>query len=471
MKQMQHLSPPPPPPPSSSSTSSGGSSAASGSNTSSLVQQFRSMVSFHDLWTNILTFASPSDLQAVDATCSVARSLTRICWSYLLGHKKIQLLTYTKRDDFISEKARVVSSWCKHTRSNKGKFIITGDFQRPSASSIFDIESGTSTRFSDQYGLGTLGSSCQATDVAGNKLLMGGWKNQGEGLCTSMIYALRGDGRSGRRRLGDKEVEAEEQKMSESGSSAGAISLATTASGGGGVGGAKEDLHWVGFASLPLPLSYASATTMVDGRVMVTGGGSSPYQGSDVYADCYVSCVGESPHEYSIKLQERLRLSKEVDEEEQHTVAQSSSSSGGGGGGGGSSSNISSDTDESDWEDLADDIELDYNWKRIAPMKTARCGHVSLTLFDNSLVSIGGYLGGTSYLSSVELMDPGTGEWHSLPNMSCPRTAPGAAVCEHGSIYVFGGKKEKRESGIYGYMDRWIILDHIIYCHSLSFFL
>jgi hypothetical protein len=40
-------------------------------------------------------------------------------------------------------------------------------------------------------------------------------------------------------------------------------------------------------------MCYASAASTIDGRVIISGGGSSPYQGSDVYANCYMSCIGE----------------------------------------------------------------------------------------------------------------------------------------------------------------------------------
>ncbi len=42
---------------------------------------------------------------------------------------------------------------------------------------------------------------------------------------------------------------------------------------------------------LPKKLSYAAATTMKDGSVLVTGGGAGPYRGSSVYKECYLKTV------------------------------------------------------------------------------------------------------------------------------------------------------------------------------------
>lgn len=75
-------------------------------------------------------------------------------------------------------------------------------------------------------------------------------------------------------------------------------------------------------------------------------------------------------------------------------------------------------------------------------MLQRRCGHAALTLFDGSVVTLGGYGGGSDYLRSVELLDPAMLRWISLPPMTVARSGPAAAVGPGGAIYVAGGSPD-----------------------------
>jgi len=123
------------------------------------------------------------------------------------------------------------------------------------------------------------------------------------------------------------------------------------------------------------------------------------------------------------------------------------------------------DDDDDGWEDVSGEEEgeeLDdegkegeeeASWKLkisasvwdknlIPPLHTARCGHVSVSTFNDSIVVAGGYAGGTAYLSSAEIYIPGAASWQELPNMQARRSGAAACLSPDGAIIVAGGSPD-----------------------------
>jgi len=81
-------------------------------------------------------------------------------------------------------------------------------------------------------------------------------------------------------------------------------------------------------------------------------------------------------------------------------------------------------------------ILLFWSKSSIPPLLTARCGHISVATFSDSIVTAGGYSGGSSYLSSAELYVPGATTWQQLPNMHEHRSGAAACLSLHGDVIV-----------------------------------
>ena len=139
------------------------------------------------------------------------------------------------------------------------------------------------------------------------------------------------------------------------------------------------------------PLCYSAATSLINGDVVLTGGGDSPYQNAEVYRHCYKSTASQ------VEL-----------------------------------------FDFDHWRDEDDDDEP-IAWTDLPPLLEERCGHECITLFDDTVVVLGGYRGGTDYLSSAERLDMHTQQWISIPSMHDMRSGSGAAVGPCGGVYVAGG--------------------------------
>lgn len=177
------------------------------------------------------------------------------------------------------------------------------------------------------------GASSTAMSSTGNRLLLGGWDPVNEESLTS-IYSLDP------KRIGNGFIQTK--------------------------------------ATLPeSALCFGAATTLRDGRIVISGGGTSPYRGAEVLSKCYCGYF--------------------------------------------------------------DDSDQVIEWKALPSFQTKRCGHAIVTLFDGSLVALGGYSGDVSYLSSVERLDIEYDKWLSLPSMSACRSGPGCVLGNDGCIYVAGG--------------------------------
>ncbi len=120
---------------------------------------------------------------------------------------------------------------------------------------------------------------------------------------------------------------------------------------------------------------YGAAVTNSSGDILHIGGGESPYQGGACFSDCYVWKYGDN-----------------------------------------------------DWRE------------RVVPdMHNVRCGHSAVVLFDDNIIVTGGYAGGTSFHSSVEMLMSALDRWIMLPSMIVPRSGMAAVVGPCGSVYVAGG--------------------------------
>lgn len=79
-------------------------------------------------------------------------------------------------------------------------------------------------------------------------------------------------------------------------------------------------------------------------------------------------------------------------------------------------------------------------WRDHSNMLYNRCGHVSvLGDYGSSIYCLGGYAGGTKYLSTVERLDIQSDIWQEMPRMKWKRTALGAGFGPDGCIYAVGG--------------------------------
>lgn len=135
---------------------------------------------------------------------------------------------------------------------------------------------------------------------------------------------------------------------------------------------------WNEIGSLPRPRCYGAAVTTISGDILHTGGGSSPYQGGSCYSDVYVRKAGEY-----------------------------------------------------DWEECI-----------VPNMNKVRCGHSAVTMYNDNIFVTGGYAGGTTFHSSVEMFDAGANRWINLPDMSVARSGMFATLGPGGAVFVTGGSPD-----------------------------
>ena len=155
---------------------------------------------------------------------------------------------------------------------------------------------------------------------------------------------------------------------------------------------------WVQQPSLPSPRCFAAAERTVRGDIVLLGGGSSPYRGAQVFNDCLLRRVTTADEDSSNEDYNYLRSTAE---------------------------------------------KMDIWWDLSIPaMNFQRCGHSAVTLFDDSVFVVGGYAGGSDYLSSAEQLDRNLERWVTLPSMSVPRSGMAAVLGPNGSVYVAGGSPD-----------------------------
>src|SRR5262245_698597 len=81
---------------------------------------------------------------------------------------------------------------------------------------------------------------------------------------------------------------------------------------------------------------------------------------------------------------------------------------------------------------------IDPSWTATGSMGNARARHTA-TLLHNGKVLVAGGFNGTSYLSSAELYDPGTGTWTATGSMGNARDFYTATLLPNGKVLVAGG--------------------------------
>ena len=138
-----------------------------------------------------------------------------------------------------------------------------------------------------------------------------------------------------------------------------------------------QQMVWRPCGQLPRPCCFASASTTCNGDIVITGGGSSLFQGASVSASTLL---------------------------QRHTN---------------------------------DDYSMD--WEYMAPMQTVRCGHSTAILPSGKMIAAGGYAGGLNYLSSTECFDCVLGRWLPLSSMKYARSGFGFGISPYGAVYSFGG--------------------------------
>ena len=82
-------------------------------------------------------------------------------------------------------------------------------------------------------------------------------------------------------------------------------------------------------------------------------------------------------------------------------------------------------------------------WREAGELVSPRCGlAVAADARSSSFFALGGYAGGTRYLSTAEAFDTATGKSTPIPSMGVARSGPGAAVGPDGALYVVGGSSD-----------------------------
>jgi hypothetical protein len=165
---------------------------------------------------------------------------------------------------------------------------------------------------------------------------------------------------------------------------------------------------WKLFHQLPIPrCCYAAATCTVEGDVIVSGGGSSIFNGAEVFQHSFV-----------------LR---------------------------------------------ADNSNRDDDWGRLPDMCQPRCGHGSVTLPSGRCYVVGGYGGGSLYHTSSEFFCAHQMAWIPSAPMLHSRSGAGVTVSPQGCIYAVGGSPDGLSAHDSVEMfdervGRWEVLPHRMTC-------
>jgi Galactose oxidase, central domain len=81
------------------------------------------------------------------------------------------------------------------------------------------------------------------------------------------------------------------------------------------------------------------------------------------------------------------------------------------------------------------------NWTTSSPMNVARTAHTATLLPDGTVLVAGGryYIGGSVFLSSVEIYNPATGTWNFTNSLKTARAQHAASSLPSGKVLVAGG--------------------------------
>eukprot|EP00596_Hydrurales_sp_CCMP1899_P010364 CAMPEP_0119050774 /NCGR_PEP_ID=MMETSP1177-20130426/71738_1 /TAXON_ID=2985 /ORGANISM="Ochromonas sp, Strain CCMP1899" /LENGTH=342 /DNA_ID=CAMNT_0007029569 /DNA_START=397 /DNA_END=1422 /DNA_ORIENTATION=- len=254
-------------------------------------------------------------------------------WDRIAEDPDIRLLTFKKRRDIKTKKELLARAYGLHAvkySARSGFLVFGGAFTSRDPQTMYLFHDDP-THLGPSFEADLpedLGASASVVDSDGKVLIIGGW---------------------------DNEEEAPTRKIFDY---------------------SPKEPRWAKTSYLDAPQCFCSATTTIDGDLVVTGGGENMFQGSAVYDSCSVRRYGQ------------------------------------------------------------------ILWEPLPPMLSKRCGHESVTLYDDSVVVLGGYGREADYLNSVERFDWGTGVWAPLPSMSQRRSGLGAGMGPDGSIYAVGGSAD-----------------------------
>jgi len=178
--------------------------------------------------------------------------------------------------------------------------------------------------------------SAAAADLAGNYCLFGGWKDT-EQRCVDTAWKMDFD---------------------------------------------EPDLNETEIPPLPTACCFGGVDCTIQGDFIHTGGGDTPFNGAECYADVFLLKNGAKRWEYNT----------------------------------------------------------------IPNMHTVRCGHRAVTLFNDSLLVAGGYAGNNVFLSSAEVLDSRLDRWISLPDMNAARSGAASVLGPGGVMYMCGGTPNSADS-------------------------
>ena len=78
-------------------------------------------------------------------------------------------------------------------------------------------------------------------------------------------------------------------------------------------------------------------------------------------------------------------------------------------------------------------VKADSAWNLAAPMNVARYAQCTVLMPDGKVLVIGGFTG-SSAMANVEMYDPVTNEWTTLPDLSEPRYGHSATLLLNGKV-------------------------------------
>ena len=213
-----------------------------------------------DLVALLLSFFSLRELLSLDY---VSKMWNRVAeeriWSELSRQKNVQLLTFKKRRDMSNQKEYIVRSMTtsiKRKNVLSGLYVFGGTFEKTKYSNLLrmeDNESGIVLQQIDSTGLHSLGIGATAATIAndGQIVAVGGWW-QSHNCSIRNVTKLN---------ITAPIMEDESQ---------------------------PNQPQYVLGQLMERSICFAAATTTIDGHLVVTGGGDTPYRGSPVYDNCVI---------------------------------------------------------------------------------------------------------------------------------------------------------------------------------------
>ena len=213
-----------------------------------------------DLVALLLSFFSLKELIGVDSVSKLWNSVAeeRI-WSEMARRRDVNLLTFKKRRDMSNQREYVVRSMTTNIKRRNvlsGIYIFGGTFESTEYTNLVrieDNESGLVLKHVDSSGIHSLGIGATASTIAndGQIVAIGGWWHDNDCSIRNVTK----------------------------------LSITTPS---------PEDIsqphqpQYVLGQLMERNICFAAATTTIDGHIIITGGGDTPYRGSPVYDNCAI---------------------------------------------------------------------------------------------------------------------------------------------------------------------------------------